>query len=489
MGRVLFLSAILLIESVSYSQPITWQRVFFDTPFTAARKSQQTYEGGFITTGYTGSNQGRIYVIKQNPFGDTLWIKWTERSGFGWWVEQTQDKGLVVAASTDVQNTTGYLFKTDSLGNMIWERLYINIHGYQVRCVKQTPDSGYILALSWNLSNGQPKIMLMETDSIGQTIWQSIYYGPARETPDEVNIVNNSGYVVLGNTSNGFISGTDIFIIRVNLNGDTLWTKIIGSPNYGDVGYKIQNTLDGGFILCGWTASFTNGQKHESYVVKLDSLGNIQWQRTYSGLGGDEALAIRKKQNGYVLAGYSDSLNDGNGRAKIRLLDNAGNVLRQTSFSPFTEPAAFYSVELASDGGFILCGLADDPAIGNFARAYIVKTDSLGYATPIGITNNNHQIPADFKLYQNYPNPFNSQTIISFDLKGPADVRLTLYDILGKEIAVLLNKFMPLSKGQIIFDAEKFNLSSGVYFYNLTVNSDNPNSKSISLNKTMVYLK
>lgn len=426
------------------------------------------------------NNQSNVFLLKQNSAGDTIWNK-ILRLGIGYWIEETVDKGFIISGGLP----DAFIIKTDSAGNIMWQKIYNNPYGAIVRCAKETNDSGYIVALRWGVDFSQNRIKLIKTNSLGDSIWQNIYNGPASENPREVTLVNNTGYIVIGTSSAGFVNSFNIFIIRIDTVGDTLWTRTIGNPNYADAGDQIQPTSDGGFILAGWTESFTMGQRRESLVMKLDLNGDTQWQKLYSSLGSDESYAIRIIPNGYVIAGYSDTLNNGDGRAKIRILDNSGNVIRQKSFKPTKEEAYFNSVEPTSDGGFILCGETHNSNGAGFV--YIVKTDSLGNAIPIGISNNNNYIPSEFNLYQNYPNPFNSQTIISFDIKETSSVILSIYDILGKEI-ILLNGEVNAGRKQILFDAEKSKLSTGVYFCKLTINPTNSN-KPFSFIKKIIYVK
>ena len=161
---------------------------------------------------------------------------------------------------------------------------------------------------------------------------------------------------------------------------------------------------------------------------------------------------------------------------KIRIIDKNGDLLHEYSFHPISDGGGFfYSVEVTNDKGFIISG--DAVNIFDISYVYIVKTDSLGYALPIGIRQNSNNIPTQFKLYQNYPNPFNPKTKIRFSIpliKGGLrglSVRLVIYDILGREVASLI---LPLWGGQeglkpgtyeVEFDGSNF--ASGIYFYKL----------------------
>ena len=476
---LLFIIHCSLLITACFSQQITWQRIF-NNYYSFAKKTQQTSNGGYITVGGASINgYNKIYLIKQNIYGDTEWTRLIggNRDDRAFWVENTIDDGYIIGGSTTsygTGGTAGFLVKTDSLGFVQWQNVYDNPLA-QIRCVKQTLDKGYILAIRWSVA-GHDKIKLVKLDSSGNMVWQNIYGHMLDDGPSEVEIVNNSGYVVVGSSSPDYGNTSLVYVLRVSNSGDTLWSKYYGG-SYSSDGSQIQNTNDRGFILCGVTNSFTNGVKFESYVVKTDSSGNIQWQKTYSNAGDESANAIRNIQNrGYIIAGNSDSLNNYFDNPKIRIIDKNGDLLHEYSFHPISDGGGFfYSVEVTNDKGFIISGEAVN--IFDISYVYIVKTDSLGYALPIGIRQNSNNIPTQFKLYQNYPNPFNPKTKIRFSIpliKGGLrglSVRLVIYDILGREVASLI---LPLWGGQeglkpgtyeVEFDGSNF--ASGIYFYKL----------------------
>ena len=106
----------------------------------------------------------------------------------------------------------------------------------------------------------------------------------------------------------------------------------------------------------------------------------------------------------------------------------------------------------------------------------------------VSIKDYKENIPENFILYQNYPNPFNPKTIINYQLTMNNFVTIKVYDILGKEVAILVNKEQSAGKHKIEFDATKYNLSSGVYFYELSVGSFGK-TKDNALHKKMVLLQ
>jgi len=150
---------------------------------------------------------------------------------------------------------------------------------------------------------------------------------------------------------------------------DTLWTKTYGGIG-DDVGYAVLQTDDGGFIIAGSTTSFGAGGT-DAYVIKTDSGGNPIWTQCYGGLEDEELYDIKATLDGhYILAGYTKSI--GNGGADIWLLevDSLGDTLRTATYGGTGDDIA-YSVEPAIDSGYVVTGYVP---IGLYNAVYLLET-------------------------------------------------------------------------------------------------------------------
>jgi hypothetical protein len=182
------------------------------------------------------------------------------------------------------------------------------------------------------------------------------------------------------------------------------------------------------------------------------------------------------------MCGQSDTVEAGNRIAILRIVDSSGNLKRQKHFYPGTQGGWFRNVNISNDGGFIAVGTV---ASSYNPKMYIVKTDSLLEAEPIGIIIGNKNTPKDFTLYQNYPNPFNSQTKINLELKSNAKVKILVYDITGRLIKTLVNSDLNIGFHNFIFSTEEKQICSAVYFYSLYID----NSFIPVITRKLVYLK
>ena len=329
---------------------------------------------------------------------------------------------------------------------------------------------------------GSSNALFIKTDQNGNLLWNKSFGNLSNQIVIRELQILNDGFITSGRK--GEFASSDAYVMRLDLNGDALWTKRYGG-NAADGCFSISLVPApyNGFIIGGYSKSFSSNGNANCYIVKIDDTGNLEWQRTYSTFGGyDECKSIIYKPNmGYIISGTSDSLNNGIAKAKIRKIDFTGNVIFETSFLPaMDDEASFFNVNLTNDGGLILGGFAGY----GYPGFYIVKTDSLGFANPIGIGITSINIPEYFLVFQNYPNPFNPVTNIRYEIPKDVNVSINIFDITGREVYTYSDNKQP-GTYEIQFDGT--NLASGMYFYTLIAgDSYNPLFKET---KKMVLLK
>ncbi|MBZ0203815.1 MAG: T9SS type A sorting domain-containing protein [Ignavibacteria bacterium] len=476
----------LLIPSMRdcYGQSITWQKVL-NNNYGSGQKIQQTNDLGYIVVGNERvNNQNKIYLVKLDYLGN---VTWTKIIGIGEnqgnWVEQTTDGGYIIGGATDSNffSMRAYLLKTDSFGDVQWQKLYQNSDLDQCYCVKQTAEGGYILACRTTPGPaGDNAIMFIKTDAYGNSQWQKIYSSPGNQVFASELAILNYGYITVGRFIDG--DNIDVYAIKLKPDGDSLWAKKYGGSNIDD-GHSIDKIGLTGFMIAGYSMSFNVSNKSESYLCRIDTNGNQIWQRTYSNIGVENSNTVRFLDGkGFVLGGISDSLGNLVYKAKIRMFDLNGNPILETSYLPSPDYAFFNSMELTNDNGFIFAGGAAYAS--NLIRMYIVKTDSLLHSAPIGLVAINNNIPKQYLLYQNYPNPFNPTTKIKFDIpndsKGSSAVKLVVINVLGQEITNLIDT--DLNQGTYEIDFTARDLASGIYLCRLI-------TKNYTLTKKMLLLK
>jgi len=274
------------------------------------------------------------------------------------------------------------------------------------KSIRQTSDGGYILAGSSESTNGDVvgnhggfDFWVVKMSSSGTIQWQKSLGGNASDGANSIQQTLDGGYILAGysGSSNGDVTGNhgsdDYWVVKLNSSGNIQWQKSLGGSGF-DEAYSIQQTSDGGYIVAGISSSNDgdvtgNHGNYDYWVVKLDPSGNIQWQKSLGGTNPDLANAIRQtSDNGYIVAGYTLSnngdvtVNYGFRDYWIVKLDSSGNIQWQKSLGGSGMDQA-HDVQQTQDGGYIIAGyvLSSDGDVTNYqgSRDYwIVKLDPSG---------------------------------------------------------------------------------------------------------------
>jgi hypothetical protein len=254
--------------------------------------------------------------------------------------------GAYVLAGTgkvaDSVNEVASLLKTDSLGNLIWERVLNNgldDFGYSVQ---QTLDGGYIVG-----SNTATNARLTRTDSLGFVLWRKEFRSAGAFTE----------YIPVGRTADGGYVTTGMpQLIKTDSLGNEEWEKSDYDRVMGVT--SLQQTRDHGYVLVGAAMSATDSDDADVCLLKTDSLGNSQWMRTSGGANRDEAYWVQQTSDqGYVACGETDSYGRAEGDVYIVRTDSAGNVGWTKTLGLWGEG---HCIQQTMDGGFVIAGLLYD---------------------------------------------------------------------------------------------------------------------------------
>ena len=442
---------------------ITFERTYGGIKDDRGYSVRQTSDGGYIITGWTesfGAGERNLYLIKTDAYGDTIWTSTYNYAdhGEGYSVQQTSDGGYVAAGTSDGGDV--YLLKTDANGDTLWSRNYnsgrtaaMGENYDEGHCVQQTSDGGYIIvgsAWSWG-----SYVYLLKIDANGDTLWTHTYGGESIDVGWSVQQTLDGGYIVAGETYSFGSGEGDVYLIKTDANGDTIWTRTYGGPDH-DAGHCVQQTTDGGYIVTGITYSFGG-----AYLLKTDANGDTLWTRTYEGSTTGRSVQ-QTLDGGYIIAGGCS----GAGWSDVYLLktDANGNVLWSRTYGGRDWDLA-YSVQQTSDGGYVIGGWTHSFGSGD---VYLIKTDSNGLTSveekrPISI-------PDDFHLTQNFPNPFNSSTTVVYSIPKATNVELSIYDICSRLIRSLVRGKASAGTYSVRWDGKDNSgkeVGSGVYLYRL----------------------
>jgi len=365
-----------------------WARAYGVKGNDEAACVQQTPEGGFIVAGVTESS---VWIVKLSPSGTILWQNSLDKESVGGnFVQTTRDNGYILTGRTSfgtirsalaawkldamgrtrwqtyiidpdmhfytsqggqaVQQTSdgGYVFagyqeyrdsqfetrteddllvcKSDSLGKKRWGYVFGGQDIDHGRSIQETPDGGFIVAGYTNsFGAGDYDFWVLKLKSGGQLEWGYTYGGKNLDQAHEVRRTSDGGYIVIGPTKSFGAGDYDIWLLKLNGRGRIQWQKTYGGPK-ADYGHSVYPAADGGFIIAGSTSSFGSGG-FDCWILKLDSKGSIQWEKTYGGSNHDSAFSARPlRKGGYVAAGRTASFGAGGFDVLVMKLGKNGNI-------------------------------------------------------------------------------------------------------------------------------------------------------------------
>ncbi len=243
------------------------------------------------------------------------WEKTFGGSGSDWGdsVQQTSDGGYIISGFSYPYGSVScdvYLVKTDSGGNWLWQNNFGISDVDQGKSVQQTSDGGYIIAgYTYSYAADSADVYLVKTNSAGNRIWQKTFGGTDFEKGSSVQQTSDNGYIITGYTFSYGANPPNVYLIKADSGGNSQWEKTLGR-SVGDYGSSVQLTSDGGYIITGITYAYGTGG--DVYLVKTDSGGNLQWEKTFGGSSNEYGESVQQTSNsGYIIAGSTYSYGAG----------------------------------------------------------------------------------------------------------------------------------------------------------------------------------
>jgi hypothetical protein len=454
----------------------------------------QTKDSGYFIIGTTNSfcnGATDIYALKLDS---NFNYKWSRAYGgnnveWGYSVQQTFDGGYIVSGFTNSFGAGGYdvyLIKLKTNGDTLWTKVYGGANWDFGYSVKQTKDSGYIICgETYSYGNGMADIYIIRTNKNGDTIWTRTFGGANNDIGQKVVIYKDTIYMIVGETTSFGAGNRDLYLLSVNQSGNLLFSKTYGSTK-NDYGTNLDVTNDNGFVMIGASDSINAGDL-DFYTIRTDSLGNSIWQQftgnTLSDIGRD---VIELGNGNFVLCGTCDGCGTFGKGLLMQLLNSGGWWLSGPAFGgPMDEEG--YSVIETFSNELVFAGTTTSYGQG-FEDIYIVYLDTNNIVMNYNLVITNYAdttCPLGFQQTDTqpehvniYPNPFQGQTVahISPQLLSKGELKMEIMDCLGNKVQIAAN----IDDTQVIINGS--NLAPGVYFYHLT------NNKSFSYSgKLIIY--
>jgi hypothetical protein len=263
------------------------------------------------------------------------------------------DGYLVVGSSTSLEQgkTLGWVLRLDHDGNALWNRTYSDADS-EFRYVLNLTD-GFLLVGNMFLPSGNIDGYVVKIDDNGALKW-NVTVGGAKVDKLFSAAKTQDGFLLVGLTySFNSDNESDVWVVKINLNGNVIWNKTYGW-SMDDAGRAIAQTADNNYVVAGYTDSVGNGD-YDFLLLKIDANGNMIWSKTYGGTQSDMAYAIVAAPDGCVVAGDTHSKGAGDSDAWVIKVDLNGNLLWDTTAggSGFDMPSC---ITASSSGGYLVGG-------------------------------------------------------------------------------------------------------------------------------------
>ena len=331
---------------------------------------QQTADGGYIiigsSSGYSNGSTDFL-VYKLDAAGTKEWRKNFGGDYYdnGLFIQQTADGGYICCGDTQsyTHGSPFYcdilVYKLDAAGNKQWRKNYGGDECDHAYTIRQTPDGGYILSgETYSYVHGtyheDVDFVVYKLNAAGAKEWRKNYGGTDDDKGRDIIRTSDGGYAIIGDTDS-YTNGFDDFLVyRLDASGTKLWRKNYGGTGE-DYGYSIQQTGDGGFILGGFTETYTHGD-NDFLLYKVNAAGTKQWRKNFGGSSWDYGGWVEQTSDGgYIVCGVTHSYTNGQNDFLVYKLNAAGQKDWRKNYGGEEDDNCYYLIQ-TTDGGYIFYG-------------------------------------------------------------------------------------------------------------------------------------
>ena len=447
-------------------------------PYNYGKKIIQANDGGYYILGNESGNiaNTNIHIIRTDSLGIILYEKTIGDASVYSANDfiRTSDNGFLITGLTNKNQGNGYdvlLVKTDSNANVQWEKTYGGSDWDMGNSVIETFDNAYLISgQTFSFGPAQENIYIIKTNFSGDTIWTKVFGGDSTDYAMSASARFDSTYLI-GATTNSFGHGNfDGYVLNLNQNGDTFWTQTYGEEKE-DIINSIKSTPDSGFVFVGSTMSY-NAIEHEGWLMKYDKNKNYIWKMPefWDIKSGDDiiySVALDDSGN-YVICGSTTSFGSGGKDLIMLVMGENSTLIGGNTVGSVEDDIGYYGIK-TSDSGYIIVGTTYGFGIG-LSNIYLVKlAQDCSYGLTVDHVSNiiefeNENNNSSFYIYPNISIGRFYLNLINKDVAD--DFNLIVSDLLGN---VIINQYI----GSNILEPLLIDLSQkadGIYFITIINN-------------------
>jgi hypothetical protein len=266
-----------------------------------------------------------------------------------------------------------WLVRTDVDGLAQWSQTYGGADSDWGRAILEVSGGGFVIAGdTFSFGNGSIDVWLLRTASDGTLLWNKTFGDVLSDTASSMVGVSAGGYAIIGSTGNFGASGTDVWLLRTDADGNHLWNHTYGGVS-AEEGYSLVEVSTGGFALVGYTNSYGIGSS-DVWLVRTDANGNLLWSRTYGDTGSDRGYSVVElSTGGFAITGYTNSYGAGSHDVWLLRTTADGTLLWNQTFGG---PAIEYGMSVleASPGAITIASYTASFGPGD-NDVWVIRTD------------------------------------------------------------------------------------------------------------------
>ncbi|HNW71273.1 MAG TPA: T9SS type A sorting domain-containing protein [Bacteroidales bacterium] len=374
---------------LSHAQPTVFKHTYGNMPFNYGQKIIESSDRGYYILSNVSASSGNniIDIIRTDSLGHIIGNKEIGEGPVYWANDfiRTSDHGFLICGLTNKYPAKGYdmlLIKTDSSLNTEWEKTYGGADWDIAQAVKETFDNAYIIVgKTYSYGPSNDNVYVVKTDFQGDTLWTRTFGGDSSDYATSVDILYDSTYLIGGATNSFGYGDYDGYVLNLGRNGDTIWTKTYGEDKE-DIIYSIKQTPDSGFVFVGSTRSY-NAIQHENWLMRFDKNHHYWWRLPeFWDIGpGDDMVydVFIDDSSRYILTGYTTGVGMG-GKEVLMLVMGDGDVFHCSLTDGSANDESGNQVIQSADGGYVIVGSTQGIGPG-LSNIYLLKTGNNCYFT------------------------------------------------------------------------------------------------------------
>lgn len=361
-----------------------------------------------IQTGEERLNDSGASLVTNSPNGTQeeifplLWQKTYSKGTMdhGRYAQKAIDNGYVIAGRALMSgevNFDGWIVRTDYQGEVIWEKNYGDYYVDELEVIKTTTDHAYIAIGTSTMFGNSGEGWALKVDDDGEIIWNKGFHPPLSTGWDflyDIIELEDGSYVAVGFGNSG---STQAWIIKISNSGEIIWNHEFGDQ-YWERLTSVKQTSDGGFIAAG-DKHMQHGTivAHDAYLVKFNSLGEIEWENTYGGIDNELFRNVNINADGtFTVTGSKTNETTGSEQAWIMKTDAQGNEI----YNKTIDVGTITGITQLEDGNELICANANWQSVlilidseGNVLNEQYFSIGTIDdRATSMQITENGHVI-------------------------------------------------------------------------------------------------